>query len=138
MLQIQQERERRSRHLGRSSVSSVPGGELELTVDLKRHLMFPSEVTTTSFWPDFILFSASSRMVIMAELCRAGRAALWEEGMEATREKGEICRSGCCMFLNWVESCRLSSCQVQWLHWNIRSLFPDISLTRRFQRGGML
>lgn len=49
-----------------------------------RELKFPQEITTTSLHPDVVLWSTSTRTVIMAEL-----TVPWEEGMEAAFQRNK-------------------------------------------------
>lgn len=51
-----------------------------MRADLDRQLKFPVEITTTSLRPDIVLWSTSTKTVIMVEL-------RWEEGMEAAFER---------------------------------------------------
>ncbi|KAJ8334019.1 hypothetical protein SKAU_G00413380 [Synaphobranchus kaupii] len=55
----------------------TPGCEWNMRVDLDQQFKFPVEIATTSLRPDIVLWSTSSRTVIMAEL-----TVPWEEGTE--------------------------------------------------------
>ncbi|XP_076135417.1 GTPase IMAP family member 9-like [Alosa pseudoharengus] len=57
----------------RSALSD--SSEWNLRVDLNQQLRFPKEITTTNLRPDIILWSATARAVILAEL-----TVPWEEG----------------------------------------------------------
>nr|XP_061825268.1 uncharacterized protein LOC133612115 [Nerophis lumbriciformis] len=58
------------------------GGEWNMKADLDRQLKFPQEITTTLLRPDIVLWSTSTKTVIMVEL-----TVPWEEGMEAAFER---------------------------------------------------
>ena len=53
-----------------------------MRADLDRQLTFPQEIVTTSLRPDIVLWSTSTKTVIMVEL-----TVPWEEGMEAAFER---------------------------------------------------
>lgn len=57
------------------------GGQWQLAADLSRQLKFPLEITMTSLRPDIVLWSATTKVVIMVEL-----TVPWEEHMEAAHE----------------------------------------------------
>lgn len=50
-----------------------------MRVDLGRKLQFPTEITSTSLRPDIVIWSSSSKAVILVEL-----TIPWEAGLEAT------------------------------------------------------
>ena len=58
------------------------GCEWNMRADLDRQLKFPQEITATSLRPDIVLWSTSTKTVIMVEL-----TVPWEEGMEAAFER---------------------------------------------------
>lgn len=53
-----------------------------MRVDLDRQLQFPHDIAPTSLQPDIVLWSASARTVIMAELTLP-----WDEGIEAAYKR---------------------------------------------------
>ncbi len=59
-----------------------PGGNWELRADLDCQLKFPRQITITSLWPDIVLWSTTTRTVIMAEL-----AVPWVDGLESEFER---------------------------------------------------
>lgn len=59
-----------------------PGGEWDLRADLGRQLKFPQQTVITSLRPDIVIWSTSTKTVIMAEL-----TVPWEVGMEAAFER---------------------------------------------------
>lgn len=56
-----------------------------MRVDLGRKLQFPTEITSTSLRPDIVIWSSSSKAVILVEL-----TIPWEAGLEATWERNRL------------------------------------------------
>lgn len=59
-----------------------PGKEWQMLADLRRQLMFPREIISTTLRPDIFMWSAVERAVHMIEL-----TIPWEEGMAAAERK---------------------------------------------------
>ncbi|KAL0161471.1 hypothetical protein M9458_045196, partial [Cirrhinus mrigala] len=59
-----------------------PGGEWDLRVDISHQLKFPQQTAITSLRPDIVIWSTTTKTVIMAEL-----TVPWEDGMEAAFER---------------------------------------------------
>ena len=63
-----------------SMLSSAP--DWQLLVDLERQTKFPAHIVETKLRPDLVMFSNSTKKVIMWEL-----SVPWEENMESTHER---------------------------------------------------
>uniref|UniRef100_A0A3B4XDA6 Reverse transcriptase domain-containing protein n=1 Tax=Seriola lalandi dorsalis TaxID=1841481 RepID=A0A3B4XDA6_SERLL len=61
------------------------GKEWQMLADLRRQLMFPREIVTTTLRPDIVMWSAVERAVHMIEL-----TIPWEEGMTAAHERKHL------------------------------------------------
>lgn len=66
---------------------SAPGllaaaADWELRVDLGKQLLFPEHIASTTLHPDMVIFSNSTKKMIMAEL-----TVPWEERMDEARER---------------------------------------------------
>eukprot|EP00064_Thunnus_orientalis_P000438 superscaffoldBa00000022_g439 len=88
-----------------------PRGEGNMRGDLDHQLKFPQEITTTSLWPEIMLWSTSTRTVIMAELTvqrEEGREAAFKRKKEKYTELEAVCsQAGWRVFTNPVEvGCR--------------------------------
>ncbi|RXN24825.1 hypothetical protein ROHU_021965 [Labeo rohita] len=59
-----------------------PGGEWDLRVDISHQLKFPQQIAITSLRPDIVIWSTTTKSVIMAEL-----TVPWEDGIEAAFER---------------------------------------------------
>ena len=79
----------------RSLLSSAP--DWQLRVDLINQLKFPPHITRTSLRPDIVLFSDSTKQVILLEL-----TVPWEENMEEAYER-KLSK-----YQELLESCRTS------------------------------
>ncbi len=58
------------------------GGNWELRADLDSQLKFPQQIAITFLWPDIVLWSNTTRTVIMAEL-----TVPWEDGLKSAFER---------------------------------------------------
>lgn len=58
----------------------------QLKVDLGKQLCFPEHIASTRLHPDMVLFSNSTKQVIMVEL-----TVPWEEHMEEAQERKRSC-----------------------------------------------
>lgn len=56
-----------------------------MRVDLERKLQFPTEITNTSLCPDIVMWSSSSKILLLVEL-----TIPWEAGMEAAWESKRL------------------------------------------------
>lgn len=56
-----------------------------MRVDLDRKLRFPTKITSTSLHPDIVMWSNSSKTVLLVEL-----TIPWEAGMEAAWERKRL------------------------------------------------
>ena len=61
-------------------LSSAP--DWQLLVDLERQTKFPVHIVGTNLWPDIVMFSNSTKKVIMWEL-----SVPWEENMESMHKR---------------------------------------------------
>ncbi|CAJ1085723.1 LOW QUALITY PROTEIN: protein-glutamine gamma-glutamyltransferase 2-like [Xyrichtys novacula] len=66
-------------------VNEVPGvsqaRDWSMRADIGQQLQFPREITTTSLWPDIVLWSAAAKSAMLIEL-----TVPWEEGIHAAYE----------------------------------------------------
>ncbi|XP_053376493.1 uncharacterized protein LOC128547531 [Mercenaria mercenaria] len=69
---------------GANSASGILGtaSDWKLEADLKKQLKFPQEITVTHLRPDVVLWSASTKQVVMVEL-----TVPWEERIEGSFER---------------------------------------------------
>ena len=79
-------------------LSSTP--DWQLLVDLERQTKFPAHIVETKLRPDLVMFSNSTKKVIMWEL-----SVPWEENMESTHER-KIAK-----YEPLVEQCRMNGWQ---------------------------
>lgn len=62
-----------------------PGREWQMLVDLKKQLIFPREITITTFRPDIVMWSAEDKIVIIIEL-----TIQWEGNSTADHERKHL------------------------------------------------
>lgn len=62
-----------------------PGKEWKMLADMRRQLVFPREITTTTLRPHIVMWSAVDREVHMIKL-----TIPWEEGMAAAHERKHL------------------------------------------------
>ncbi len=104
-----------------------PGGNWELRADLDCQLNFPRQITITSLWPDIVLWSTTTRTVIMAEL-----AVPWVDGLESAFERKKEKYAELAVACIEVEGFILSNGSwLPGLHWNIYSAALKVPLRQR-------
>lgn len=64
------------------SSTLTPGKEWQMMVDLKKQLVFPREILTTTLRPDIVMWSSVEKRVLRIEL-----TIPWEEGMTTAHER---------------------------------------------------
>lgn len=63
----------------------TPGKEWQMLADLKKQLVFPREILTTTLRPDIVMWSVVEKRVLLIEL-----TIPWEEGMTAAHERKRL------------------------------------------------
>lgn len=64
------------------SSTLTPGKEWQMMIDLKKQLVFPREILTTTLRPDIVMWSSVEKRVLRIEL-----TIPWEEGMTTAHER---------------------------------------------------
>ena len=73
-----------------------------MRVDLSRKLQFPKEITSTNLRPDIVMWSSSTKTVLLIEL-----TVLWEVGIEAAWERKRLKYADLaaeCSYLIYIQS----------------------------------
>lgn len=70
---------------GISATPRVPLQDCSMKVNLGRKLQFPTEITNTRLRPDIVMWSSSSKAVLLVELTIS-----WEAGLEAAWERKRL------------------------------------------------